>query len=45
MGESTGIINNKIEFLSMCLRNLTPRPFPSAAPSIMPGISATTNDL
>ena len=29
----------------MCLKNLIPRPLPSDAPSIMPGISATINDL
>lgn len=29
----------------MCLKKRCPRPFPSAAPSIIPGISAITNDL
>ena len=43
--ESNGIKNNKIEFLSICLKNLIPRPLPSAAPSIIPGMSATINDL
>ena len=37
-------IYNRIEFLSICLRNLRPRPLPSRAPFIIPGISAITND-
>ena len=40
-----GIRNKRIEFLSMCLRNLKPKPLPSDAPSIIPGISAIINDL
>ena len=35
-------MNSRIEFRSICLRNLIPMPFPSCAPSIMPGISAIT---
>ena len=42
---SAGMTNKRIEFLSICLRNLIPSPFPSWAPSIIPGISAMTNDL
>ena len=33
------------ELRSMCRRNRKPKPLPSEAPSIIPGISAMTNDL
>ena len=43
--EFIGIRKSNIEFLSICLRNLSPRPFPFDAPSIIPGMSARMNDL
>ena len=43
--EFIGIRKSNIEFLSICLKNLRPNPFPFDAPSIIPGISAKINDL
>ena len=42
---SAGIMNSKTEFRSICRKNLNPRPLPSLAPSIMPGMSAITNEV
>ena len=40
LARSAGIKNNSTALRSICLKNLCPRPFPSAAPSIIPGKSA-----
>src|SRR5574344_1356793 len=42
---SAGTKNNKIELRSICRKNRKPKPFPSEAPSIIPGISAIQKDL
>ncbi len=42
--ESAGIKKSNTAFLSICLKNLCPKPFPSAAPSMIPGKSAIQKD-
>lgn len=42
--ESTGTRNISTELRSMWRRKRRPKPFPSEAPSMMPGISATTKE-
>ena len=41
---SAGTKNSSTALRSMWRRNLSPRPFTSEAPSMMPGMSAMTND-
>ena len=42
---SAGTMKSSVEFLSIWRKNRNPNPFPSAAPSIIPGISAIIKDL
>ena len=42
---SPGTMKSNSELRSMCLRKRSPKPLPSLAPSIIPGMSAITNDL
>ena len=42
---SAGTMNSRSELRSMWRRKRSPRPLPALAPSMMPGMSAMTNDL
>ena len=42
---TTSITNNRVFVLSICFKNSSPKPPPSLAPSIIPGISAITKEL
>ena len=42
---SPGTMKRRSELRSMWRRKRSPRPFPSLAPSMIPGMSAMTNDL